>query len=70
MKHAMLMMLTKDKLLLSPIGDHPQEILNIGTGTVGDRYPSAKVRGIDIAPIQPEWVPANVSFLVDDCELD
>ncbi|KAG6062518.1 hypothetical protein E4U32_002233 [Claviceps aff. humidiphila group G2b] len=34
------------------------------------RYPSATVRGIDIAPIQPKWVPANVSFLVDDCELD
>ncbi|KAG6108217.1 hypothetical protein E4U13_006562 [Claviceps humidiphila] len=37
---------------------------------VRDRYPSATVRGIDIAPIQPKWVPANVSFLVDDCELD
>ncbi|KAG6292408.1 hypothetical protein E4U09_003436 [Claviceps aff. purpurea] len=76
MKHAMLMMLTGNKLFLSPIGDHPQKILDIGTGTgiwaidVGDRFPSAKVRGIDIAPIQPKWVPANVSFLVDDCEQD
>ncbi|KAG6224579.1 hypothetical protein E4U26_003620 [Claviceps purpurea] len=76
MKHAMVMMLTENRLFLSPIGDHPQKILDIGTGTgiwaiqVGDRYPSAKVRGIDIAPIQPEWVPPNVSFLVDDCELD
>ncbi|KAG6061489.1 hypothetical protein E4U33_006681 [Claviceps sp. LM78 group G4] len=70
MKHAMLMMLMEDKLFLSPIGEHPQRLLAVGTGTVGDRYPSAKVRGIDIAPIQPEWVPSNVSFLVDDCELD
>ncbi|KAG6062597.1 hypothetical protein E4U32_002128 [Claviceps aff. humidiphila group G2b] len=104
MKHAMVMMLTENRLFLSPIGDHPQKILDIGTGTdlkesgrfkvlaheskfmnsrfsglhlviltieqVGDRYPSAKVRGIDIAPIQPKWVPPNVSFLVDDCELD
>ncbi|KAG6150504.1 hypothetical protein E4U37_006046 [Claviceps purpurea] len=76
MKHAMVMMLTENRLFLSPVGDHPQKILDIGTGTgiwaiqVGDRYPSAKVRGIDIAPIQPEWVPPNVSFLVDDCELD
>lgn len=37
---------------------------------VGDRYPSAHVCGIDTTPIQPEWVPANVSFLVDDCNLD
>ncbi|KAG6243007.1 hypothetical protein E4U25_002284 [Claviceps purpurea] len=76
MKHTMLMMLTENKLFLAPIGDHPQKILDIGTGTgtwaieVGDKYPSAKVRGIDIAPIQPKWVPPNVSFLLDDCEQD
>ncbi|KAG5921588.1 hypothetical protein E4U53_003772 [Claviceps sorghi] len=76
MKHAMLMMLTENKPFLSPIGERPQKILDIGTGTgiwaveVGDRYPSAHVCGIDLTPIQPEWVPANVSFLVDDCQLD
>ncbi|GAO17644.1 hypothetical protein UVI_02002060 [Ustilaginoidea virens] len=76
MKHAMLMMLTGNKPFLAPIGDHPQKILDIGTGTgiwaieVGDRYPSAHVCGIDLTPIQPEWVPSNVSFLVDNCELD
>ncbi|KAG6007144.1 hypothetical protein E4U21_006328 [Claviceps maximensis] len=76
MKHAMLMMLTGNKPFLSPIGDCPQKILDIGTGTgiwaveVGDRYPSAHVCGIDLTPIQPEWVPVNVSFLVDDCQLD
>ncbi|KAG5967893.1 hypothetical protein E4U57_007971 [Claviceps arundinis] len=37
---------------------------------VGDRYPSAKVRGVDIAPKQPKWVPPNVSFVVDDCAKD
>jgi len=37
---------------------------------VGEQYPSASVRGIDLSPIQPIWVPPNVSFLVDDCELD
>jgi len=37
---------------------------------VGEKYPSASVRGIDLSPIQPVWVPPNVSFLVDDCELD
>ncbi|KAG6118377.1 hypothetical protein E4U14_006938 [Claviceps sp. LM454 group G7] len=76
MQHVMLLMLTQNKHFLSPVGDHPQKILDVGTGTgtwaieVGDKYPSAKVRGIDIAPIQPEWVPPNVSFLVDDCEQD
>jgi hypothetical protein len=33
MKHAMLMELTGGKLLYAPIGDHPQKILDIGTGT-------------------------------------
>jgi hypothetical protein len=28
------------------------------------------VRGIDLSPMQPLWVPPNVSFLVDDCEQD
>ncbi|KAG5967892.1 hypothetical protein E4U57_007970 [Claviceps arundinis] len=74
MQHTMMMMLMKDKLFLSPIGNHPQNIFDIGTGTgtwaikVGERYPSATVRGIDIASIQPEMVPPNVSFLVNDCE--
>ncbi|KAG6094967.1 hypothetical protein E4U30_002893 [Claviceps sp. LM220 group G6] len=74
MQHAMMMMLMRDKLFLSPIGNQPQNIFDIGTGTgtwaikVGERYPSATVRGIDIASIQPEMVPPNVSFLVNDCE--
>lgn len=38
------------------------------TGLVGDKFPSASVRGIDISPIQPLWVPPNVSFLVDDAK--
>ena len=35
---------------------------------VGDRFPNARVRGIDLSPSQPAWVPPNVDFLVDDCE--
>jgi hypothetical protein len=39
-------------------------------GIAGDRFPSAHVRGIDLSPIQPTWVPPNVDFLIDDCEKD
>jgi hypothetical protein len=28
------------------------------------------VRGVDLSPIQPVWVPPNVDFLMDDCEKD
>ena len=33
MKHAMMLELTDGKLCYAPIGDHPQQILDIGTGT-------------------------------------
>jgi hypothetical protein len=36
----------------------------------GDQFPNAHVRGIDLSPTQPEWVPPNVQFFIDDCELD
>lgn len=31
-------------------------------------YPSASIIGVDLGPIQPSWVPANVRFEVDDVE--
>jgi len=35
---------------------------------VGDKFPNAQVLGIDLSPIQPDWLPDNVRFLVDNCE--
>lgn len=29
-------------------------------------HPSASVKGIDLSPIQPAWVPPNLKFEVDD----
>ncbi|RYP20705.1 hypothetical protein DL765_002655 [Monosporascus sp. GIB2] len=74
MKHSMVKMLCHHKLHFAPIGPNPQEILDIGTGTgswaieMGEIYPSASVLGIDLSPIQPDWVPPNVRFMVDDVE--
>ncbi|KAK2749034.1 methyltransferase domain-containing protein [Colletotrichum kahawae] len=77
MKHTMFLELLDGDLFLAPIGDDPQKIIDIGTGTdtnpsvtVGDLYPGASVLGIDLSPIQPSWAPPNVKFLVDDAEDD
>jgi SAM-dependent methyltransferase len=60
-------------LHFAPIGDHPQKVLDVGTGTgiwaidFADQYPSAEIIGTDLSPIQPSWVPPNLRFEIDDC---
>jgi ubiquinone/menaquinone biosynthesis C-methylase UbiE len=74
MKHHEWMLVTDFRHHLSPIGPNPQRILDIGTGTgiwamqVAELYPSAEVIGTDISPVQPKWVPPNLTFEVDDLE--
>ncbi len=33
-------------------------------------FPNTKIIGIDLSPIQPDFVPENVHFFVDDFEED
>jgi SAM-dependent methyltransferase len=60
------------KLFLAPISDAPQNVLDVGTGTgiwaieFAETYPTASVTGTDLSPTQPQWVPPNVQFEVDD----
>ncbi|KAF5707609.1 methyltransferase [Fusarium globosum] len=74
--HHWLTLMLDDKLFLPPIGDNPQKILDIGTGTgiwainVADEYPSASVIATDITPTQPSFVPPNVEFQIDDAQLE
>ncbi|KAK3321903.1 methyltransferase type 12 [Apodospora peruviana] len=52
----------------------PQSVLDLGTGTgiwaidFAVKYPSAQVIGTDLSPIQPEYVPPNCRFEIDDAE--
>ncbi|KFY68284.1 hypothetical protein V496_01204 [Pseudogymnoascus sp. VKM F-4515 (FW-2607)] len=75
-KHHISMLITEGRLHLAPIGPDPQVILDIGTGTgiwamdTADLYPNAKVIATDLSPIQPQWVPPNLSFEIDDAEED
>ncbi|QDS72871.1 hypothetical protein FKW77_007448 [Venturia effusa] len=60
------------RLFLAPIGPDPQRVLDLGTGTgiwaidFADQYPSAAVSATDLSPIQPDLVPPNLEFFVDD----
>ncbi|KAI9879150.1 MAG: hypothetical protein M1830_009409 [Pleopsidium flavum] len=75
MTHRMMTLLCDERLHLAPIGELPQRILDVGTGTgiwcieMGDQYPSAEIVGNDLSPEQPRNVPPNVKFEVDDVEM-
>ncbi|KAF4975218.1 hypothetical protein FDECE_18592 [Fusarium decemcellulare] len=72
--HHIYSLILDGKLHLAPIGKDPQRVLDLGTGTgiwaidFADEYPSAEVIGTDLSPIQPDWIPANCVFEVDDFE--
>ncbi|KAF2138077.1 uncharacterized protein K452DRAFT_234911 [Aplosporella prunicola CBS 121167] len=72
MKHALVVTVMGNMLHYAPIGDNPQNILDIGTGTgiwaveMAETYPSATVQGY--ACIKQHVVPPNCRFMVDDAE--
>ncbi|KAL6159505.1 hypothetical protein ACJQWK_05816 [Exserohilum turcicum] len=73
--HHMYLLTLDQKLHLAPL-HHPHAILDCGTGTgiwaidMADQYPEATVTGTDLSPIQPEWVPPNCHFEIDDVSLE
>lgn len=71
--HEMMLKACGGKLHLAPL-TNPGRVLDLGTGTgiwcieMGDLYPDAEVIGNDFSPVQPNMVPRNVKFEVDDVE--
>ncbi|KAF5586328.1 methyltransferase [Fusarium pseudocircinatum] len=70
--HEVYRIILGNSLYEAPIGDNPQKVLDIGCGTgiwaieFADEHPSADVLGVDLSPIQPNFVPPNCRFEVDD----
>ncbi|KAI5811872.1 S-adenosyl-L-methionine-dependent methyltransferase [Pyronema omphalodes] len=73
--HEIMRMVWDHKLHEAPLNE-PRRILDIGTGTgiwaidMADQYPMAEVIGTDLSPIQPDLVPVNCRFEVDDAMLE
>ncbi|KAF2089174.1 S-adenosyl-L-methionine-dependent methyltransferase [Saccharata proteae CBS 121410] len=76
LQHHLYLMAAGNKLYLAPIKKNPQNVLDIATGTglwaidFADEHPTATVLGMDLSPIQPNMVPPNCSFEVDDANED
>lgn len=75
MQHRAMFLAAGSELLYAPVKD-PRRIIDLGTGTgiwaieISDKFPDAQVIGVDLSPIQPNFVPINVKFEVDDVEDD
>ncbi|EWG49991.1 hypothetical protein FVEG_16560 [Fusarium verticillioides 7600] len=76
LQHHLFTLTLGGKLYLSPIGDtmHLSRPLDAGTGTgvwaidFTDAHPETQVINIDLCPIQPNLLPTNLQFQVDDLE--
>lgn len=76
MVHHMITLSLGGKTFLAPLDtDKLNKVLDIGTGTgiwaidFADEYPNVEVIGTDLSPIQPDFVPPNLQFEIDDCTL-
>ncbi|KAI1056118.1 hypothetical protein LB507_002429 [Fusarium sp. FIESC RH6] len=77
LQHHLFTLTLGGNLYLSPLGQNGRPIgraLDAGTGTgvwaidFADNHPETTVLGIDLSPIQPNFLPANLEFQVDDLE--
>lgn len=73
MLHHIHLLIFKDKLYMAPI-QKPKNILDMGAGTgiwaidFADEFPNAHVLGVDFSYMQPNWLPPNCSFELDNIE--
>ncbi|EXL64771.1 hypothetical protein FOPG_18975 [Fusarium oxysporum f. sp. conglutinans race 2 54008] len=77
LQHYLFLLTFDNKLGLAPPnlpGSKVERVLDVGTGTgiwaidFADDHPEAEVLGIDLSPIQPRFVPANLEFQIDDID--
>ncbi len=71
LQHHLFLLTLDGKLFTAPI-PKVNRVLDVGTGTgiwaidFADEHPESQVIGVDLSPTQPQFVPPNVVFEVDD----
>ncbi|EFX00614.1 methyltransferase domain containing protein [Grosmannia clavigera kw1407] len=74
LQHHVMRLTIEGNYCLCPKNDGAKRVLDMGTGTgiwameYSDAHPDAEVIGVDLSPLQPEFVPPNCSFEIDDLE--
>ncbi|KAF5021877.1 hypothetical protein F66182_6068 [Fusarium sp. NRRL 66182] len=77
LQHHLFLLTFEDKLGMAPPNgpeSTANRVLDLGTGTgiwamdYADEYPQSEVIGIDLSPIQPDFIPPNVRFIIDDID--
>ncbi|KAH6976760.1 S-adenosyl-L-methionine-dependent methyltransferase, partial [Ilyonectria destructans] len=69
-EHHLMTLTIGDRYCLCPKNDGAARVLDLGTGTgiwaieYADGHPEAEVVGVDLSPVQPDFVPTNCSFEV------
>ncbi|KAG6156589.1 hypothetical protein E4U51_008204 [Claviceps purpurea] len=77
LSHHYMKILLDDQLFLAPLEkDKIHRVIDVGTGSgiwaieFADRFPNTSVIGTDLSPCQPQWVPPNLRFEIDDAGLE
>lgn len=74
MQHHLYFLILQGRLYGAPLPSHVENVLEIGCGTgkwaidFADQHPESTIIATDLSFIQPEWVPPNLHFEIDDAE--
>ncbi|KAH9995947.1 S-adenosyl-L-methionine-dependent methyltransferase [Xylariaceae sp. FL0662B] len=74
LQHQLFTVTAGGRLNVAPLPANPGRVLDIATGTgiwaidFALQHPQAQVIGTDLSPIQPEFLPENCKFEIDDAE--
>jgi hypothetical protein len=76
LQHIVWLLSLNGRLHIAPLPAEMERVCDLGTGTgkwaieFADAHPTVHVTGTDLSPIQPELVPPNCTFIVENFEDD